>query len=146
MTRITAVPESQALHPQQKPAKTSAGGFSETLSRAMETEKPSSTAAGSLGEIQACGFQPIETPTETLVRRTDSLLNLMDTYAQDLSDPSKSLKEISPALDTINQHATELLEQSKTLSPKDDALTGIASQVALTARMEVIKFQRGDYV
>jgi hypothetical protein len=146
MSQIVPVSDNQLLKPQTKTAGTSSGDFSASLNRAMEAESPSSAPAAALGEIQASTFQPIEAPAkETLVSNTGSLLDLMDDYAHNLGNPSKSLKDIAPILDTINERATELLKQSQTLAPQD-GLHRIASEVALTARMEVMKFQRGDYV
>jgi AAA domain len=147
MSQIVPVSDHQLLKPQTKTVGTSSGDFSASLNRAMGAGNPSSAPAAALGEIQASTFQSIEAPAkETLVSNAGSLLDLMDDYAQNLGNPSKSLKDIAPILDTINERATELLKQSQTLAPQDDSLHRIASEVALTARMEVMKFQRGDYV
>jgi hypothetical protein len=147
MSRIVPVSENQLLQQQTKSTRTPSGDFSATLNRAMESASTSGAPATSLGEIQPCVFQPIEAPAEEpLVSQMGSLLDLMDNYANDLGNPSKSLKDIAPLLDTMNTRATELLKQSETLTPQDDSLRRVASEVALTARMEMIKFQRGDYV
>lgn len=149
MSQIVPISENQRLHPQTKTTKAVSGDFSQTLSQAMEAGKPSNEHSASLGEVQACTYRPIEEPAqETLASRTGSLLDLMDNYAQDLGNPSKSLKDIAPMLNTINERASDLLtqSQSQSLTPQDEPLHKIASEVALTAQMEVIKFQRGDYI
>ena len=135
--------------PVQKPTEKSDGElFKKALDKAVgpgeTTEKTrSASTTGSLGEIMATSFQKVEYPANDVVEKTDRLLGLLDTYASNLDDPGKTLKDIEPLIADIRESAMRLSEEA---GDNDPELAGIAKETAMTAAKEYVKFSRGDYV
>lgn len=121
--------------------------FDSVLSSALEK-----TEAGE-GETEAMGLEEISAPafdlmplSTTVTDKTDKLLDMLNSYAQQLENPQISLRNIEPVLEEINAEAGALLEDAKFLGEDDSSLKEIATQTAVTARTEYVKFQRGDYL
>ncbi len=77
--------------------------------------------------------------------RVENLIDLLDQYRQQLSDPSLALKEIDPAIREINQARENLIPILDSL-PEDEELRDVVNRTLVTASLEVTKFYRGDYV
>jgi uncharacterized protein YoxC len=112
--------------------------------------QPSEKATTStLSEIRINALNPmsngIQTSSEIVIQKTNTLLNLLDQYSADLNNPRKNLKEIAPLIHTIKTGAQELLDEAQALG-LDDKLHNIARQCAVIANIEHIKFERGDYL
>lgn len=148
MSNIIPIFENQALHSQSTLKKTTDTSFQDSLNKALEakTAPQPSAAAPALGEIQAPAFIPVAPPEAKVITQTSRLLDLLSEYANDLEDTSKSLRDIEPLVNTIRNHADDLLKETETMDAPDETLRKIASEVALTARLESMKFNRGDYI
>jgi hypothetical protein len=83
--------------------------------------------------------------TEEAVNRIQSALDLLDNYQQQLADPQISLKEMMPVMNALKNRIHDLTRTVDQAQVPDD-LAEIASEVAVTAQVEVSKFYRGDYV
>ncbi|MCF8067353.1 MAG: hypothetical protein K9L30_02085 [Desulfobacterales bacterium] len=148
MDKITGViAKTHFVNTQKKT--TAADKFQQTLDKAAARETAGTAAnqpVGSLGEIASVMFNQVKTPTENIMNKTINLLNLLDNYSKDMENPENTLKDLEPLIDEINNNALELnLEAGDTLE-KDDRLKDIATQTAITASVEYMKFKRGDYV
>ena len=137
--------------PQAKGAKPEGSdAFKNALSQALEeTESPdmqTSAATAGLGEITSTQAIQIQQPADIVSGSTDKLLGLLDTYASQLENPGVPLKQIAPVLEQINENAGNLLKQTQALGNADADLKDIATQTAMAARTEYVKFQRGDYL
>ncbi len=73
----------------------------------------------------------------------EQALDLLQQYADMLSDPDITLREISPVIDDMNKMKASLKQVKDSLS-SDDALKGIAQDILTTIDSEVIKYTRGD--
>ncbi len=153
MTKISGVPEELSSIQQQnkKKAQTTTDGlFKATFDKALSnatTAKVSgqNSSLPPLGGVSAVNYTSLESTETTLDGKTYSLLDKLDQYSQKLGNPEISLKEIEPLISKIKEDATELsLEISK--SDKNPELKRLASEGALSANTEYIKFMRGDYV
>ena len=113
------------------------------LQKADRSEEGTKTAG--LGEIAAPGFE-LEPLPSIVTGKTDRLLGMLDNYASQLQNPDVSLRSIEPVLEEINQSAESLMEKAKFLGDEESSLKDIATQTAVTARTEYVKFQRGDYL
>ncbi len=135
--------------PAQKPVEKSDGElFKKALDKATAGSETAPTQAtppgpGALGEIMATSFTNVEFPDSGVAEKTDRLLGLLDTYAKELSDPGKTLKDIEPLISDINESARLLAAEA---GENDPGLAGIARETAMTAAKEYAKFNRGDYV
>lgn len=81
--------------------------------------------------------------TEGLLR-AERTLDLLEAYQTGLADGKKSLKELSGLVKALDEEVGELTTALQQLQP-DSKLHGLMSQVAVTAMVESIKFNRGDY-
>jgi hypothetical protein len=106
---------------------------------------PAPTSHG-LGEITSARTMPVPAQPELVSGSTEKLLELLDSYAGQLQNPDISLKHLAPVLETINQKADQLVTETLSLGPDHAGLKDIATQTAVAARVEYVKFQRGDYL
>jgi hypothetical protein len=79
------------------------------------------------------------------VDRIENLLNLLDDYRTKLADPNVTLKDIHPLISTLSQEKEQLAPLLDSL-PADDSLKNILNHTLVTASLEIIKYNRGDYI
>ena len=103
--------------------------FELTLTQ-MDTAPPSIPAAGKADVIE----------------QGDKILNLLEDYAKELKDPSKTLRQIGPLVDRIAQEVSVMEAQSVQKVQKDPELAEIIRDLTVTANVAVLKFIRGDYI
>ncbi len=82
--------------------------------------------------------------TEGLMR-AERTLELLEDYEKMLGDQGKSLKQVSQLVQSLDGEVRELAGVLNSLDPGDQ-LYGILQEVAVTAMVESIKFNRGDYI
>lgn len=114
------------------------------LDKTQETETEG-TPANALMEIGSKELNIVNT-SDVVSGKTNTLLEMLDSYASKLDDPSVSLKSIAPVLEEINTKADSLLKETQLLTDTDAALKKVATQTIVTAQTEYLKFQRGDYL
>lgn len=150
VAQITNINGSPAVRTGQRTGASSPDGFQDTLSNVLDETSGSRTGGSPiapLGEPQAVNFSREITPVGTgIVEQTDSLLTLLESYADGLEDPDTSLKDLSSLVDRIQEEAEKLMVSTDGSATAENQLKDIAEQTALTANMEYIKFQRGDYL
>ena len=69
--------------------------------------------------------------------------NIMEKYAYALHDPKRTLKSIEPLVSEMRHAIDELGVQDR--APRDP-LEKIVNDIAVTASVEALKFQRGDHI
>jgi hypothetical protein len=79
------------------------------------------------------------------VERLDNLLDLLDQYRNQLADPKVTLRQIEPLLNTIAQEKEQLSAVLNGM-PNEDGLRDIVHRTLITTSLEVMKFNRGDYI
>jgi hypothetical protein len=146
---------------QPAPASRPQGGeaFQKVLEQASQrvetapTQSPAqATAPRAAQETQATGASqetqaaqaPSPLQTEGLLR-AGRTLDLLDAYAQSLADPSQSLKKVSGLVKSLEEESKGLGQVLGRMDPQD-GLYGLLQEVASTAQVETVKFNRGDYV
>jgi hypothetical protein len=125
-----------------------AGSFETLLSSAIDNKKAVKTHGGTvngLNEITSPSPE-VTQPADIVSGKTDDLLRLLESYSSQLQDPGVTLKSIAPVLENIRDNAGNLLKETGMLSDSDASLKKIATQTAVTAQTEYLKFQRGDYL
>jgi len=152
INQINELTQSLGNEPSEAPKTGEKGEFSNVLTKALDnktdkTEPPEmgNTKAPALGEITSTDLH-IQDQSYVVSGKTDSLLELLDTYASQLEDPGVSLKSIAPVLERISQNADNLLKETAALGTGDNGLKDIATQTVVAAQTEYLKFQRGDYL
>jgi len=135
----------QTSSPQQK----GGGDFARTLAQAEAAwpESPASSAgqaASGLEKMSRAG-QIFTINSGGPAVQVEKTLALLDRYAQALSDPTRSLKQISSLVKDLEDQAAALTGISEEL-PAGHGLKGLLDQTAVLATVEAAKFNRGDYV
>lgn len=77
--------------------------------------------------------------------RVEETLGLLESYAEALADPSRTLKDIAPMADGLEAQSEQLTSLSAGL-PDGSSLKDVTDQTAILAAVEAAKFKRGDYV
>ncbi len=122
-------------------------GFQNALNNAMETRESTSELTGTSGLGELVSTRPvIADPSGAVSGRTGDLLDLLDSYVQQLENSQVSLKALAPLIQQINDQAQQLQEESQGLGADHSELKTIADQTALAAQSEFMRFQRGDYL
>ena len=78
--------------------------------------------------------------------QSDKILHLLDDYARELNDPTRTLKNIEPLVKDIRKEVSLLEDESAMKIKNDNELERIIKDLAITANVAISKFHRGDYV
>ena len=110
---------------------------------ATETAAAASSAVHSLSGVRlnALPAAGSVTPVEDVGR----LLELLDKYQARLADQQVSLRDLKPLVDAIESQAKTIKPTAEKLD-QGDRLRGIIDEALVAANLEVIKFNRGDYL
>ena len=123
--------------------------FKHILKESVEnpTKNPSKIQPSTLMDpVSAMRFNPLSPQDRKLtVERVDNLLNLLDNYCKQLSDPHVTLRTLEPVVNTIAKEKDQLSGLLGSL-PDEDRLKDILNQTLITASVEVKKFNKGDYI
>jgi len=100
----------------------------------------------SINPVSAIRLQPLSSEIKrATVERVDILLNLLDNYRKQLADPTMTLRNMEPVLNTIIKEKEQLSSVLDSLT-SEDGLKDIVNRTLITASLEVIKYNRGDYI
>ena len=102
--------------------------------------------APSINPASAIRMQPLPSEIKNAtIERVDNLLNLLDNYRKQLADPTMTLRSIEPVLNTIIKEKEQLSSLLDSLT-SEDGLKDIVNHTLITASLEEIKYNRGDYI
>jgi hypothetical protein len=90
-------------------------------------------------------LSPVDSKSDVIVQG-EKILNLLDHYAGELADPSRTLKDIRPLVDSIEKEVTLMESEAVNKVQNDEALDRIVKDLAVTAKVAMYKFHRGDYI
>jgi hypothetical protein len=100
----------------------------------------------SINPVSAIRLQPLSLETkDATVEHVDKLLNLLDNYRKQLADPTMTLRKIEPLMNTITKEKEQLSSVLDSLAG-EEGLKDIVNRTLITASLEVIKYNRGDYI
>ncbi len=122
---------------------------------ALKTSSSQSTkSTGEFGEIynqKLAAVSKADTQVQldakrALIDQSSQIMDLLDEYAGHLSNPAKSLKDLDPLVRTIQKQVD--LVAAKAADPKyaTDEIGAVVKDLALTANVAMLKFQRGDFI
>ena len=126
-----------------------ASDFSDALLTAQRKISPK--AAPQIGlpstmQIPVISLNPVEQLGErSLASQIDDLLNLMEEYQGKMENPTISLKQIQPLIEKMDSETGRLLPILETL-PETSEMKDILNRALVASSVEVIKFNRGDYL
>ena len=90
-------------------------------------------------------LSPVDSKSDVIVQ-SEKILNLLDHYAGELADPSRTLKDIRPLVDSIEKEVTLMESEAVNKIQNDKALDSLVKDLAVTAKVAMYKFHRGDYI
>ncbi len=79
------------------------------------------------------------------VERAEKLLDILEEYQQKLANPEFTLRDIDPLIGKLEACNESLVSSVNSLVTGDE-LKNILNQVVVTSSVEILKFNRGDYV
>jgi len=106
-----------------------------------ESEKPQ--MINTISNIQLNPLFAIQ--NSPIVERTEKFLDILEEYQGKLNDPQTSLRDIDPLIQRIQTEKETLAPVLNSLSP-GDGLKDILNDALITSSLEIMKFNRGDYV
>ena len=123
--------------------------FREILEQAVSTSSTSEEGAMRLPPVQnipTISFDPIQTvdPKED-IKRVEEFLNLLEAYNNKLGDGGSSLKDFSSLVSAMEKETARIAPLLDSL-PDGDGLKDILNRAVVSATVETIKFNRGDYL
>ena len=83
--------------------------------------------------------------TSQSVAQVDEFLNLLDAYQNKLGDTGSTLKNFSSLVSSIESETEKIIPLLDSI-PEGDGLKDILNRALVTATVETIKFNRGDYL
>jgi hypothetical protein len=149
MTKIDQINDALTVQAAKKPTTATATPFSASLENALAEKSPEAAGkeqASALREPQPSIVTPSGAAPTHMVGRTDKLLDLLESYATSLENPCATLKELASLVAMMKDEAMQLMASADAHAAEEGSLKGIAEKAALTANVEYIKFQRGDYI
>jgi len=147
--KITDQTGTQNIIPQKKmqARKAGAGEFERMLDEKAGNVKTPLTAETKAQAVKSSAPLFIDQPIsrEEVVSRVMHFLDVMEEYSIKLGSPSATLKEINPLIARIETEKNDLQRLAESLEPRDE-LRGILDEALVRSSVEVIKFNRGDYL
>lgn len=133
----------------QKNEKTPHADFKNILKESVEnsTQKPSKIQPSALMDpVSAIRSNPLSTQDKSItVERIDRLLNLLENYRRQLRNRQVTLRTLEPVMNTIAKEKDQLSRVLDSI-PNEDRLKEILNQTLITASLEVVRYNRGDYI
>ena len=97
-------------------------------------------------DINATSLQGPADAKASLLEKSDKILNLLDDYTRELTDPGKTLKDIEPLVTSIQEEVTLIEAEAAGKVHNDRDLERFIKDLAVTANVVALKFHRGDYI
>ena len=99
-----------------------------------------------INEINKMAPSDLSEVKTNVLDQGDRILNLLDDYGRVLTDPNKTLKEIEPLVERLETEVRLFEEEAALDDSNDQAFDQLTQDLAVTARVALIKFRRGDYL
>jgi hypothetical protein len=99
-----------------------------------------------LNEINGAGSISLVDDKRNVMEQSEKILDLLDRYSGALADSTKSLKDIKPLVDSIEKEVGSMESATGNQVRDDTALDKIVKDLAVTAKVAMYKFHRGDFI
>ncbi len=99
-----------------------------------------------VAEVAATTSQPLSGTKTDVLEHSDKIIHLLNDYARELTDPSKTLKNIEPLVESIRKEVSLIEAKTADKTHDDTELERFVKDLAVTANVAVFKFYRGDYI
>jgi hypothetical protein len=82
---------------------------------------------------------------KSLVLEAESMLDLLEDYQKQMENPLLTLKDVYPLVERMERETERLSPVLESL-PEGSAIKDILNRILVASSVEVIKFNRGDYL
>jgi len=133
----------------KKKSESKGPGFDSVLKDAVEKNTPQKTKmrgtqiVSQLNPIQMREFSISE--NKIILDRMEDFIDMLEVYQKQLSDPAKSLRDMSSTVQQLKK-GREVLMNDLDLVSEDKELKKILSDTLITASIEIEKFDKGIYI
>ena len=91
-------------------------------------------------------LQHVRSPEKpSTIDRIEKVLDLLDEYRRKLADPNTTLREIQPLVKSLETENGQLKPVLNSMV-EGDQLKQILNQTLVSTSLEVIKYNKGDYI
>lgn len=108
---------------------------------ATEAQKP--PGINNVPNIHFNTYPPVK--NIPIIENVEKFLAVLDEYQQKLGSPKFTLKDIYPLINDMEAEKENLIPVFNSL-PDGDGLKDILNHALITSSVEIIKFNRGDYL
>lgn len=119
------------------------GAFDALLEETIAGREVSQKTAGPIQPPLRVSMPPV-VDSEEAVERLEALVDLMERYREQIGSQA-TLKEIAPLVERMTQEKDQLQLLSEQL-PDDDGLLPLLQEAIIRSSVEIVKFNRGDYL
>lgn len=136
----------EELKKKQEPAGNKFGSvLQETIERSSDVMS-GIQASSMMNNISEIRFSPFHSHEKThIMNRVENFLDTLDEYHRKLGDPLVTLKDIHPLISHMEAQKEDLISSLSSISD-GDKLKDILNRTLITSSVEIMKFNRGDYV
>ncbi len=113
---------------------------------AVHREAGSKDTPGSVTQVAPAASCKVSHIDRKTLQHASKLLDVLEEYAQALENPQESLRSIEPIVIRMQQELKGLNVGSMSYVGQHEELSELLNQIAVTASVEALKFQRGDYI
>ncbi|TSA55613.1 MAG: hypothetical protein D4R45_02040 [Planctomycetaceae bacterium] len=79
------------------------------------------------------------------IEHVESFMNVLEDYQKQLENPAVNLKELAPFVNRLEKEVEKIMPFMNSL-PDNDELKNVLNKAVIASTVEVIKFNRGDYI
>jgi cell shape-determining protein MreC len=140
----------------KKMQKTTGQSFNQTLEECMSSSSTRKSTASESSNVASIPRMTVPTavnavdsvflmPQEGAMKQAEDALNLLQTYQQDLLDPAKSVKDLASTVQSMDREADSLNSLLEDFQNEPE-IQSLMEKLAVVMKVEVMKYNRGDYV
>jgi len=123
--------------------------FGNILKEAMDVSSATGKKASVVPPLDGISRIALEKTTQgdrsATVERINRFMNILESYQNQMEDSTVTLKQVSPLISKMEEETQNLIPVLDTL-PDGDNLKDVLNRLLVASTVEVIKFNRGDYV
>jgi hypothetical protein len=116
--------------------------FGDMLAQMVAEKVPTSSECSQVAQAESVSSS--EQTLSPLWFQASGLLDSLDAYSQALGNPGRTLKDLEPLVKSMELQAEEL--EVNLAEVKDPQLAQLGNEAVLAARVESLKYWRGDFI
>ena len=99
-----------------------------------------------VSEVKETSLQINSDIRTDILEQGNKIVDLLDDYARELTNPLRTLKDIKPLVENSEREINIIETRVVDKGHNDEELERLVKALAVTANVAVLKFHRGDYI